>query len=104
MTRKLSLTVDGRNVAVLLHKGDLPADVTFNGPIPGVPGGVAVSEKVTISLEIEGVLHLPDATATAGRETVRGFSQYEECRNEMNANVCLARCKVSPMPMGLFGY
>jgi polyisoprenoid-binding protein YceI len=30
--------------------------VAFNGPIPGVPGGVAVSEKVTIHLEIEGVL------------------------------------------------
>ena len=30
--------------------------VSFNGPIPGVPGGVAVSEKVTIQLEIEGVL------------------------------------------------
>ena len=30
--------------------------VDFNGPIPGVPGGVAVSENVTISLEIEGVL------------------------------------------------
>jgi polyisoprenoid-binding protein YceI len=30
--------------------------VNFNGPIPGVPGGVAVSEKVTINLEIEGVL------------------------------------------------
>jgi len=30
--------------------------VTFNGPIPGVPGGVAVSEKVTISLEVEGIL------------------------------------------------
>ena len=30
--------------------------VTFNGPIPGVPGGVAVSENVTITLEIEGVL------------------------------------------------
>ena len=30
--------------------------VSFNGPIPGVPGGVAVSEKVTIGLEIEGVL------------------------------------------------
>src|ERR1700722_13850972 len=30
--------------------------VTFNGPIPGVPGGVAVSENVTINLEIEGVL------------------------------------------------
>jgi len=30
--------------------------VSFNGPIPGVPGGVAVSEKVNINLEIEGVL------------------------------------------------
>jgi polyisoprenoid-binding protein YceI len=30
--------------------------VSFNGPIPGVPGGVAVSEKVTVTLEIEGVL------------------------------------------------
>jgi polyisoprenoid-binding protein YceI len=30
--------------------------VSFNGPIPGVPGGVAVSEKVTISIEAEGVL------------------------------------------------
>lgn len=33
MTRKLSLTVDGRNIAVYLHKGDLPADVTFAGAI-----------------------------------------------------------------------
>jgi polyisoprenoid-binding protein YceI len=30
--------------------------VNFNGPIPGLPGGVAVSDKVTITLEIEGVL------------------------------------------------
>jgi polyisoprenoid-binding protein YceI len=30
--------------------------VDFNGPIPGVPGGVAVSDNVTINLEIEGVL------------------------------------------------
>ena len=30
--------------------------VDFNGPIPGVPGGVAVSANVTITLEIEGVL------------------------------------------------
>lgn len=30
--------------------------VNFNGPVPGVPGGVVVSEKVTIGLEIEGVL------------------------------------------------
>lgn len=33
MTRKLSLTVDGRNVAVHLHKDDLPASVSFNGPV-----------------------------------------------------------------------
>ncbi len=33
MTRKLSLTVDGRNVAVHLHKGDLPAGVIFSGPV-----------------------------------------------------------------------
>ena len=31
--------------------------VSFNGPIPGVPGGVIVSDKVTIHLEIEGVLN-----------------------------------------------
>jgi polyisoprenoid-binding protein YceI len=30
--------------------------VSFNGPIPGVPGGVAVSDRVTITLEVEGVL------------------------------------------------
>jgi hypothetical protein len=30
--------------------------VDFNGPIPGVPGGAVVSENVTITLEIEGVL------------------------------------------------
>ena len=30
--------------------------VSFNGPIPGVPGGVIVSDKVTLNLEIEGVL------------------------------------------------
>jgi polyisoprenoid-binding protein YceI len=32
--------------------------VSYNGPIPG--GGVAVSEKVTINLEIEGVLAKPE--------------------------------------------
>ena len=30
--------------------------VSYNGPIPGGGGGVIVSEKVTITLEIEGVL------------------------------------------------
>jgi len=33
MTRKLSLTVDGRNIAVHLHKGDLPDTVSFNGAV-----------------------------------------------------------------------
>ena len=33
MTRKLSLTVDGKNVVVHLHKGDLPAEVKFDGPV-----------------------------------------------------------------------
>jgi polyisoprenoid-binding protein YceI len=33
--------------------------VSFNGPIPGVPGGVVVSDKATITLEIEGVLQQP---------------------------------------------
>ena len=33
--------------------------VSFNGPIPGVPGGVAVSDKVTVTLEAEGVLQQP---------------------------------------------
>jgi polyisoprenoid-binding protein YceI len=30
--------------------------VSFNGPIPGVPGGVIVSDKIGITLEIEGIL------------------------------------------------
>lgn len=33
MTRKLSITVDGKNVVVHLHRGDLPASVAFEGPI-----------------------------------------------------------------------
>jgi ribonuclease D len=33
MTRKLSLTVDGKNVAVHLHKGDLPDSVSFKGAV-----------------------------------------------------------------------
>jgi polyisoprenoid-binding protein YceI len=31
-------------------------NVSFDGPIPGTSGGVVVSDKVTINLEIEGVL------------------------------------------------
>jgi polyisoprenoid-binding protein YceI len=44
----------GFSAATEINRSDY--GVTFNGPIPGVPGGVAVSEKVTINLEIEGVL------------------------------------------------
>jgi polyisoprenoid-binding protein YceI len=44
----------GFSAATEINRHDYGVD--FNGPIPGVPGGVAVSEKVTINLEIEGVL------------------------------------------------
>ncbi len=33
MTRKLSLTVDGRNVVVYLHRADLPDTVSFSGSV-----------------------------------------------------------------------
>jgi ribonuclease D len=33
MSRKISLTVDSKNVVAHLHKGDLPDDVVFNGAI-----------------------------------------------------------------------
>lgn len=33
MTRKLSLTVEGKNIAVHVHRGDLPDGVAFNGPV-----------------------------------------------------------------------
>ena len=44
----------GFSATTEINRSDFGVD--FNGPIPGVPGGVAVSEKVTINLEIEGVL------------------------------------------------
>jgi polyisoprenoid-binding protein YceI len=36
--------------------GPDPYGVSFNGPLPGASGGVIVSEKVAIALEIEAVL------------------------------------------------
>jgi polyisoprenoid-binding protein YceI len=42
----------GFSASTVINRHDW--NVSFNGPIPG--GGVAVSEKVTINLEIEGVL------------------------------------------------
>jgi ribonuclease D len=33
VTRKLSLTVENRNIAVHAHRGDLPENVSFKGPI-----------------------------------------------------------------------
>jgi polyisoprenoid-binding protein YceI len=47
-------TRGGFSAETQIHRSDF--GVNFNGPIPGVPGGVAVSENVTINLEIEGVL------------------------------------------------
>ncbi len=44
----------GFSAATEINRHDF--GVSFNGPIPGVPGGVAVSDKVTINLEAEGVL------------------------------------------------
>ena len=44
----------GFSAETQIHRSDF--GVNFNGPIPGVPGGVAVSENVTINLEVEGVL------------------------------------------------
>jgi polyisoprenoid-binding protein YceI len=44
----------GFSATTQINRKDFGVD--FNGPIPGVPGGVAVSENVTINLEIEGVL------------------------------------------------
>jgi polyisoprenoid-binding protein YceI len=44
----------GFSATTEISRGDF--NVNFNGPIPGVPGGVAVSDKVTINLEVEGVL------------------------------------------------
>ncbi len=45
MTRRLSLTIDGRNLAVQLHRGDLPAGVKF-GPAVAVD-----SETLGLSLQ-----------------------------------------------------
>jgi polyisoprenoid-binding protein YceI len=47
-------TRSGFSATTVIDRHDFGVD--FNGPIPGVPGGVAVSAHVTINLEIEGVL------------------------------------------------
>ncbi|MBO0805967.1 MAG: YceI family protein [Nocardiopsaceae bacterium] len=44
----------GFSAQATINRGDF--GVEFNGPIPGAPGGVILSEKVTVSLEIAGVL------------------------------------------------
>ena len=44
----------GFSATTEITRGDF--GVSFNGPVPGVPGGVVVSDKVTVNLEIEGVL------------------------------------------------
>jgi ribonuclease D len=61
MTRKLSLTVDGRNVSVFLHKGDLPESVSFKGPV------AVDSETMGLSLVRDGLclVQLSDGGAEA---------------------------------------
>jgi polyisoprenoid-binding protein YceI len=49
-------TRSGFSASTEINRNDF--GVSYNGPIPG--GGVAVSEKVTIHLEIEGVLDKPE--------------------------------------------
>jgi ribonuclease D len=49
MTRKLSLTVDGRNISVYLHKADLPESVAFSGPV------AVDSETMGLSLVRDGL-------------------------------------------------
>lgn len=44
----------GFSASTVINRKDF--GVNFDGPIPGVPGGVAVSDKATVNLEIEGVL------------------------------------------------
>ena len=44
----------GFSATTQINRKDFGVD--FNGPIPGAPGGVIVSDKVTVNLEIEGVL------------------------------------------------
>ena len=44
----------GFSAKTTISRGDFGVD--FNGPIPGAPGGVILGEKVTVHLEIEGVL------------------------------------------------
>jgi polyisoprenoid-binding protein YceI len=42
--------------SALSHINRKDFGVSFDGPIPGVPGGAVVSDNITINLEIEGVL------------------------------------------------
>jgi polyisoprenoid-binding protein YceI len=44
----------GFSAATTISRGDFAVD--FNGPIPGAADGVIVGDKVTVNLEIEGVL------------------------------------------------
>jgi hypothetical protein len=52
-----------------------------------------------------GFISLPQSVDAIARcDSTEGFSQYEECQSEMNANGKDARCKVPPMLMGLSAY
>ena len=63
-----------------------------------------VGEAIKMVIEKTAFRNLPHDAAPAGRKTNRGFSQYEECQSEMNANGKNAHCKVASMLMGLSGH
>lgn len=44
----------GFSAQTVINRGDFGVD--FNGPIPGAANGVILGDKVTVNLEIEGVL------------------------------------------------
>lgn len=44
----------GFSAQTVINRGDFGVD--FNGPIPGADNGVILGDKVTVNLEIEGVL------------------------------------------------
>ncbi|MCL2731559.1 MAG: YceI family protein [Actinomycetia bacterium] len=44
----------GFSAEAVINRGDFGVD--FNGPIPGAANGVILGDKVTVNLEIEGVL------------------------------------------------
>jgi acyl-CoA synthetase (AMP-forming)/AMP-acid ligase II len=74
MTRKLSLTSDGRNIVVHLHKGDLPDGVSFDGPVAvdSETRGLSLGRDSLCLVLISGGGGAPVAGGASGEICVRG--------------------------------